>query len=128
VIEWPAYLNPAEYSGAVTGISLQSASGTKFTQVVIRDNVIRRWSNEVNTADVGIKILNTEQTLVDNNLINVGPVNNGVPIGNSNTVVKPWHNITTDGTLLQAYNVDTGSRMGELETSLQDVDMALFRR
>jgi hypothetical protein len=104
------------------GIELLGVNSPAYSykQVVARHNKIRYLDGQMQGAYTGwgIKIEGAQDSIVENNVIELLPVN---PIKNfSCGSVKYFNNTTPGGVLIRGFNGDSNQKYNELETEAED--------
>jgi len=114
-------------SGQARGIHLEQSDGGGFASVVLRGNVVRYQSPPASPdpTDYGIRLKNCVNSILENNVIDVGPANNAVYHTNCGTV-KPFNNQTSGGVFRPGFDGTLHDQ--ELTTEVEDVLLGLLMR
>jgi len=114
-------------SGQARGIHLERSAAGGFASVVLRGNVVRYQSPPASPdpTDFRIRLQNCVNSIVENNLIDVGEANNAVYHTNCGTV-KPFNNQTSGGVFRPGFDGTLHDQ--ELTTEVEDVLLGLLMK
>lgn len=115
---------------AATGVLQGNPAAYVFQSVIVRDNKIRYLDGTPPASGYvgyGIQVNSAANLIVRNNVVDSEPAN---PIQNARCgSVSYFNNLTSNGTLIQGWDGDTGTLYDELSTEIDDaLVIGLFNR
>lgn len=94
-------------------------------EAIVRRNVVRYVDGIVNSDNnaFAVYVAGTKKALVSDNIVDTATAWQPNPITQARSQVQYFNNSSADGASVRGHNADTGKRLDELETTIQDATL-----